>query len=48
MSEINKLKSRIKDTRTGVMHRAECGFCGNITIKWSDEKIECKYCGELI
>jgi len=48
MVEMNKLRSRYKDTKTGVMHKVECDFCGTSTIRWSDEKIECKYCGDEI
>ena len=48
MIEIDKLRSRHKDTRTGVMYKAECNLCGTKTIRWKDEKINCSYCGELV
>jgi len=48
MVEMNKLKSRYKDTKIGVVHRAKCDLCGTVTVRWSDEKIKCKYCGELV
>ena len=48
MIKMNELRRRHKDTKTGVAHRAECDCCGTITLRWSDEKIKCEYCGELI
>ena len=48
MSEMNNLKKRYKDTKTGVVHRVECDLCGVSTVRWDDEKIECSYCGVLI
>ena len=48
MVEMNKLRRRYKDTKTRVMDRVDCDYCGTRTLRWNDEKIECKYCGELV
>ena len=48
MVKINELRSKIKDTKTGVMDRAVCSYCGTVNIKWKDKKIKCNYCGELL
>ena len=48
MSEINKVRRRYKDTKTGIMDAPICELCGNVSIRWTDEKIRCNYCGELV
>ncbi len=46
MSEINEV--RYRDTMMGVIHIGNCICCGTRNVRWADEKIKCKYCGELI
>jgi len=37
-----------RPTKTGRSKIIECDLCGGKTIRWEDEKIQCKYCGELV
>lgn len=35
-------------TVTGILTRVECKYCCTMNIRWTDNKINCSYCGELI
>jgi len=46
MVEINEVRRR--DTMIGRLAVPACIYCGSTNLRWEDEKIKCKYCGELI
>ncbi len=48
MVDFDKVRMSGRDTMTGILALPECNLCGAVTPRWSDEKIKCKYCGELV
>ena len=46
MVEINKV--RLRASINNIMIDVYCDLCGKRNLKWKDEKIKCKSCGELI
>ena len=35
-------------TKTGILTRVKCKYCSTVDVRWTDDKINCSYCGELI